>query len=76
MKVDVIKDLLEYGTDRPVEVGRLELEDGYVILALRYIDEDGEWFPTWVGPKGNAVQVPRGFALPAEMVDALKEAAA
>ena len=64
----------EAGTDRPVAIGRIELEDDYVILALRYLDIDGEWLPTWTGRKGESVSIPRGtLALAPAYVAALKE---
>ena len=64
----------EAGTDRPVAIGRIELEDEYVILALRYLDGGGEWFPTWTGRKSEAVHIPRGTLVLAPAYEAaLKE---
>lgn len=64
----------DYTTERPVAVGCIEMETGYVVLAMRFLDGDEPWFPTWLGHPGETVQVPRGFALPPEMVTLLDKA--
>jgi hypothetical protein len=74
MKVE-LHDALEFGTDRPVRVGRIEETNGRITLALRYLDEKySVWHPTWVGPAGGAVQVPPGWVISFEMAQALDAA--
>lgn len=65
---------VEYGTERPCEIARLVQKDGNVTLAFRYTDEDGEWFPTWVGRVGEAVKVPRGWRFTQEWLDRIEAA--
>lgn len=75
---------VEYGSGRPVEVGRITYVDvmghACVVLTLRYTDEDGDWFPTWVGRAGqeweeNARPVDRdAFTLSEKMLAELDSA--
>lgn len=48
----------EYGTKRPVEVGRITYVDvmghACVVLTMRHLDEPGEWVATWVSRAGQA----------------------
>jgi hypothetical protein len=67
---------LEYGTDRPIEVGRITYTEGvhrYVALAFHYTDDDSAWQLTWVGFDGtsDAVRLPEGIYPSAAMLAAL-----
>lgn len=65
---------IDYHTNRPCEVGRIE-ENHRVTLAFRFTDDESDWFPSWLGRKGEqAVQVPPGWALSPEMLFALAKA--
>ena len=65
---------IEYGTERPCEIARVKEENGNVTLALRYTDEDGEWFPTWTGPIDRAVKIPRGWRFSDEWLAVIEAA--
>lgn len=77
------RGMVEYDTDRPVEVGRITFVDvaghACVVLTLRYLDDYTTWFPTWVGRAGqnwqeDAVRAPAGFTLSEKMLEALRVA--
>ena len=79
MKVTEVFRAREYGTDRPCEIGRIEVDD-CVILTFRYIGtrdhDESEWFPTWVGPIDESIHISKWvrFRLPDEMLEALAKA--
>jgi len=67
---------IEYGTDRPCEIGRLVYTVGvhrYVALTFRYTDEEYDWRLTWVGFEGThaAVQLPADVRPSVPMLAAL-----
>ena len=70
---------IEYGTERPCEIGRVTYTRGvhrYVVLTFRYTDTDDPWRLTWVGFDGthDAVQLPEGIYPSEAMLEALAAA--
>lgn len=71
---------LDYGTDRPAQIGRITYVDAMghacVVLAYRFTDDGSDWFPTWVGRAGQtwkeeARRAPATFVLSQKMLAAL-----
>lgn len=79
MTFDVeITTALEYGTDKPCQIGRLAYRLGaqeYVALTFRYLTDKmpDPWFLTWVGLKGGdtAARLPEGCKPSYDMLAAL-----
>lgn len=71
---------IEYGTDKPCQVGRIEYALGphrYIALAFRLLEEPHAWSLTWVAVEGkDAVRLPEGIAPSSEMLEALAEVTA
>lgn len=75
---------IEYGTDRPAEIGRVTYVDQMdhlcVVLAYRHTDESEEWYATWLGRAGQTWKSearkiePHEFALSERMLAALADA--
>lgn len=69
---------LEYGTDRPCEIGRIVYTEGvrqYVALAFRHTDRPSDWRLTWIGEEGrDAARLPKGIEPSVEMLAALADA--
>ena len=67
---------VEYGTDRPCQVGRITYRVGvydYVALTYRLLNPVTAWRLTWVGEKGErAARLPDGVFPSAEMWQALR----
>lgn len=74
-----ITDGVEYGTDRPCQIGRLTYVVGAhpaVALAYRLTDPETPWRLTWVGYEGkDAVRLPDGLVPADGMLAALARAA-
>lgn len=70
---------LEYGTDKPCQIGRLEYKLGvhtYVVLAFRYLTDKmpDPWFLTWAGlTGGDTCRLPEGVRPSDAMLAALAE---
>lgn len=81
MKVEVSTGLLEY-PGVPVEIGRVEYDDGTTMLFKRrarvpFQSAASPWFLTWIGPKDRAVKAPnQTFQPPEYLATMLDEAAA
>ncbi len=72
----VLTDGCDFFTNEALEVGRVEYVDergvAGVLLARRA--PGGSWKPTWVGSKGEAVQVPGLLVLAGDVLLALSKA--
>lgn len=69
---------IEYGTERPCEIGRLRYKLGahhYVALVFHYTDDDDAWRLTWLGLEGgDTARIPEGVYPSAAMLAALAAA--
>lgn len=75
-----VTSALEYGTDKPCQIGRLVYKLGvhrYVALTFRYLTEKmpDPWFLTWVGMENErgTARLPEGVSPPDSMLAALAE---
>lgn len=70
-----IRASVEYGSERPCKIGRLEYRLGirdYVALTFCYTDDDSPWCLTWIGEKErDVIRIPDGVSPSPAMLAAL-----